>query len=146
MVRETTVDDCPTNYQNHGAAHDARTELVIEAGMETDTGSSLGVRVMHGAKWLDTYVPDWYWRIFGRLAMENPCMCVLGYVFGGYFNVVPNILAPDDAPPPSAPFTLTADEAEQYGFSLGLRDDDMWEELSTAWEAVIHARVLSDSL
>ena len=96
-------------------------------------------RVGRGADWLDRQVFTYGWRSKINLRnfdMTNPCRCVLGQVFGNYWDAV-NEVAPQDE--------RSSDALDDYndvyawevdrGFNLpaGEDDDADWDALERAW-------------
>lgn len=84
-------------------------------------------RVAEGADLLDTEHPDW-WRTIdiGRLDLADRCRCVLGQIWGDYYQ---------------APITL--DDAVLCGFDASeatMAAPEEFTELTEAWLALIERR------
>jgi len=93
------------------------------------TDLSIEQRVANGATWLDGRTPDWAILINpDALDIGDEHQCVLGQVFGNYFD------APRDATVASDGIYL----ANQRGFST-VKFDDL-EPLAEAWRAAVAAR------
>ena len=89
-------------------------------------------RVEHGAEMLDTEVPGWFNRIdTGTLELENCVLCVLGQLFGEYYEGVKAL--------------GIRNQGSFFGFSLSFGDEgyygpDDWELLRTLWIEEIRKR------
>jgi hypothetical protein len=91
------------------------------------------VRVGRGAEWLDAREhPSWRQRINLRnFDMTNPCRCVLGQVFGNYWDALV-----DHGPDPVVDADGEVHEWEvEHGFNLpqDQEDDADWDALERAW-------------
>lgn len=107
----------------------------------TTTTATVEQRVQAGAAWLDEHETGWVDRIdLDRLSLEHCKRCVLGQVFGDYY----------DAPLAGAPYSTEelyayADAAQPLGFT-GTRHDEMYgtdeeyAELTEAWRQLIETR------
>lgn len=94
-------------------------------------------RVGRGAEWLDEQLIGWRAKINLRnFDMTNPCRCVLGQVFGNYWDAVQEVAPQDER---------RGDALDDYndvyawevdrGFNLpvGEDDDTDWDALERAW-------------
>jgi hypothetical protein len=100
-------------------------------------------RVGLGAEWLDAQIaehvvePGWRAKINLRtFDMTNPCRCVLGQVFGNYWEALDELAPEDDmrAPLDSDDETVLDWEVDR-GFNLprGQDTDEDWDALEIAW-------------
>lgn len=107
-------------------------------------------RVARGAAYLDQTTPDWARKIdVGTLNIENACLCVLGQVYGSYFEVlkeqgwktavVPAMEYSTDAG--RLGFCLLPDDV--YLESEHLRHREIYAVLQDVWIAAITDRVLA---
>lgn len=95
-------------------------------------------RAERGAAWLDKRQPDWFRPhkvALGKLSMSSNCFCILGQVYGTYYEVLDGDI--DGR-------RRSADWAARHGFTLGgegeLFDDSAWDELHSAWVDLIRER------
>lgn len=107
-----------------------------EAQMET-IAVTMRQRVMRGAEWLDEFGPlRWREKINLRtFDMEHPCRCVLGQVYGDYYDAI------EAHPAIPGGISLSDDVSEweiDRGFNLPDGDDtnEDWDALERAW--VVH--------
>jgi len=82
----------------------------------------IGERVARGCDWLDERIPAWWLKVeLVEVDMANPCGCVLGQLYGGWYYNAP----------------IDMDTAVECGFDTSVvRDDGMslerWRELVDA--------------
>lgn len=105
------------------------------------TALSAAERVAAGAAWLDEHRPGWVDKIrITRLDLSSCTQCVLGQVYGHYFDAV----SPDEATTTARP--LRDADAAALGFehrvdarnSAAVREDYAW--LARAWRTLIRER------
>jgi hypothetical protein len=107
----------------------------------TTTTDTVAERVQAGAAWLDEHRPGWVADIdLDRLVLSSPCRCVLGQLYGSYYN---------------APIKYF--DTSDYGFDTLAEDEDLpnddagmdayvaaidgeYVELTAAWRDLIAAR------
>jgi hypothetical protein len=87
-------------------------------------------RVKKGAELLDEKYPGWYWDVnIGNLDLGNEHKCILGQLYGDYFNAV-SILK-----------LSFYDSTYEYGFSLHIREPwNSWNALTRHWTRAIEQR------
>ena len=82
-------------------------------------------RVQAGAEFLDDYQPGWAINLTDQqlvdLDISHCTKCVLGSIFGAYYNVVRHNHKPYTHKQP-----LTQREAVKYGFNIYSEDDELW--------------------
>lgn len=102
-------------------------------------------RVREGIAYLDANAPDgWRSKINLRnFNMAEPCQCVLGQVFGYYWDAVQDLAGID----PDADQAPTAWEVDN-GFNLpeDADADDDWDALERAWVGALMADSATSSL
>lgn len=103
----------------------------------------LDQRVARGIEWLDANAPEgWQARInLHKFNMADPCRCVLGQVFGDYWDAMENMVGRPRAWSEVDPGSW---EIER-GFNLENQtnedtEDHDWDDLERAW-----VRALADS-
>lgn len=87
----------------------------------TQATPTIRQRVSSGVAWLDEHVADWWrpgWVKLTTLDMARPCRCVLGQLYGDYY----------DAP-------ITLEQATDLGFDA-TDDAPLGESLATEWDAL----------
>lgn len=93
-------------------------------------------RVGEGAALLDRTVPDWETKIdLANLVIWDGCRCILGQLYGTYFNGTDMLLDEDDKKAAAHGFA-----ALPYDPQLGPLNDE-WEELQQVWETTIKERI-----
>ncbi len=90
-------------------------------------------RVAAGMAWMDQHAArDWRGRVnLWNFNMEEPCLCVVGQVFGDYWQAIftlEGIVASGDYPD-------VVDWEVEHGFNLpeGQDDPEDWDTLERAW-------------
>lgn len=124
--------------------------------MTTISTTEYDERVAAGAAFLDEHWPGWDYQIdIEMFDLCDPCECVLGQVYGGFYEAC-HKLGLDDARPNNG---QRADEAHALGFFENARDDETfvsvydpgyrdalekresrWSELERAWVRLIEER------
>lgn len=100
----------------------------------------LTVAVNRGAQFLDEREPYWFKRIESELQMINCTKCILGQVFGDYYDAVESFWCGD--------FLTEDDWAYYHGFSLQMHEwspiagdrSSQWDSLRDMWDAQIATR------
>lgn len=87
-------------------------------------------RVNRGAELLDEKYPDWHWKVMiGTLDMGNPGSCVLGQLYGNFYDAVPILKLSFN------------DSTYENGFSLDTRERwNSWSALTRHWTRAIEQR------
>jgi hypothetical protein len=96
--------------------------------------TTIALRVASGAIYLDSKMPDWHERInVSQLDMHSTSNCVLGQLFGGYWNGLKAVGISTDA---------KDETAADLGFDYyGLKPIENQAQLMTeAWAKIVRAR------
>ena len=90
-----------------------------------------------GAEFLDKKRPSWYRKVkLTDLRMYNPDMCVLGYTFGNFWDVLRKFQSDGD-------ISRRTDDtawAARHGFNVPVGRSGSYERLGLAWAELIRER------
>jgi hypothetical protein len=109
--------------------------------MTTTATATISERVQAGATWLDEHRPGWVADIdLDRLLLSSPCRCVLGQLYGSYYDAPVKYYDTSDYgfATLAEDQVLPDDDASQDAYEAAI--DGEYAELDAAWRELVATR------